>query len=388
VQSCEDTQQQLAGSVVRNLVGAKMASDAWKAHAALLLVQLNYGGYHVIAKLALSGGINQLVFCVLRDVVALAILGPLAYVKDKETRPIFSGYFLFSFFFLGLTGIFGNQLLFTLGLNFTSPAYAAALQPAIPVFTFLLALTVGTETVNWQRIDGKAKVGGVLVCVAGAVVMALYKGPVLLGDGFSDLNLQGMAMAGKPAPEPVSWLATLLIDAGVDMWHIGVVCLIGNCFCLATYIVYQAPLLSNYPALSMTAYSYLFGAGLMSLTGCFFANGPSDWTLTRTEIACVLFFWDCGISAQLLAVDLVKQDVGTFFSCTVHASPATRLIDPFTHISKEFTLFGKWHWWRVDHIGPILGNMGPTQGCAHCIDITAVDAKHPSLHEGRVITEG
>ncbi len=50
---------------------------------ALLLVQLNYGGYNVIAKLALSGGINQLLFCVLHDVVALAILGPLAYVKDK-----------------------------------------------------------------------------------------------------------------------------------------------------------------------------------------------------------------------------------------------------------------------------------------------------------------
>ncbi len=104
-----------------------------------------------------------------------------------------------------------------------------------------LAWFDSTETVNWQRIDGKAKVGGVLVCVAGAIVMALYKGPVLLGDGFSDLNLQGMAMAGKPAPEPVSWLATLLIDAGVDMWHIGVVCLMGNCFCLAAYIVYQVP---------------------------------------------------------------------------------------------------------------------------------------------------
>lgn len=60
-----------------------MAADAWKAHAALLLVQLNYGAYHVIAKLALTGGINQLVFCVLRDVVALTILGPLAYMKDK-----------------------------------------------------------------------------------------------------------------------------------------------------------------------------------------------------------------------------------------------------------------------------------------------------------------
>lgn len=60
-----------------------MAADAWKAHAALLLVQLNYGAYHVIVKLAVTGGINQLVFCVLRDVVALTILGPLAYMKDK-----------------------------------------------------------------------------------------------------------------------------------------------------------------------------------------------------------------------------------------------------------------------------------------------------------------
>lgn len=60
-----------------------MAGDAWKPHAALVLVQLNYGGYHVITKLALSVGINQLVFCVLRDVISLAILGPLAYYSEK-----------------------------------------------------------------------------------------------------------------------------------------------------------------------------------------------------------------------------------------------------------------------------------------------------------------
>jgi hypothetical protein len=98
-----------------------------------------------------------------------------------------------------------------------------------------------TENANWQRIDGKEKILRVLVCVAGAPIMPLYKGPALLGDGFSDLNLQGIAVAGKPAPEPIGWLATLLVDAGVKLWHLGVVCLVGNCFVMASYIVYQVP---------------------------------------------------------------------------------------------------------------------------------------------------
>jgi hypothetical protein len=52
----------------------------------------------------------------------------------------------------------------------------------------------------------------------------------------------------------------------------------------------QAPLLASYPAgLSLTAYSYAFGASFMSLTGCFFANDISDWSLTRAEMLAVLY---------------------------------------------------------------------------------------------------
>ena len=57
--------------------------DSSKAHLALILVQIGYAGNHVISKLALSAGINQMVFCIFRDLIALLVLAPLAYVKEK-----------------------------------------------------------------------------------------------------------------------------------------------------------------------------------------------------------------------------------------------------------------------------------------------------------------
>jgi hypothetical protein len=87
-------------------------------------------------------------------------------------------------------------------------------------------------------MDGKAKVGGVIICITGASVMALYRGPALIGVGISG-GLQGLAIAGKPAPEPVGWLSNALVDMGIDLWHVGVLCLIGNSLCMAMYILYQ-----------------------------------------------------------------------------------------------------------------------------------------------------
>jgi hypothetical protein len=46
---------------------------------------------------------------------------------------------------------------------------AAALQPAVPVFTFCLAVALGTERLALRRRDGWVTLAGIAVCVAGAL---------------------------------------------------------------------------------------------------------------------------------------------------------------------------------------------------------------------------
>ena len=48
---------------------------------ALVAVQLAYGGYHVVSKVALQEGVNRYVFCAYRDIIAVVALFAFQFVS-------------------------------------------------------------------------------------------------------------------------------------------------------------------------------------------------------------------------------------------------------------------------------------------------------------------
>ncbi|XP_057448849.1 WAT1-related protein At4g19185-like isoform X2 [Lotus japonicus] len=230
--------------------GSMGVKDTWKSHLGLAMVQLFYGGYHVITKVALNDGVNQLVFCFYRDLLAFCILAPIAFFKERQTRPPIDKKLLMSFFFLGLTG---------------------------------------TESVNLLRCEGLAKVGGTVICVSGAILMVFYRGPAVIGyrDGGHETQSE---IRARGQTEPSGWLISGLQDLGLDHFKLGVICLIGNTLCMAAFLAFQAPVLKKYPAnLSVTTYSFFFGVVLMVIMSLFITDGPSDWILTQSEILAVIY---------------------------------------------------------------------------------------------------
>ncbi|CAM6094223.1 unnamed protein product [Calypogeia fissa] len=266
-------------------------------HLALLTVQIGYGGYYVLSKAALGNGVDKIIFAVYRDSIGLLFLAPLAFFSERELRArlVFKWPVAFMIVGLGLLGIYLQQVLFLAGLAYTNASFTAAMQNAIPVWTFLIAVICRVEVIRITKIDGIAKLFGIFSCVAGALTMSLYKGIILVGK---DPDPSG------PLPLPTSgahyqlqhestlaggWPMSTFLKLGIDEWRLGSLCLICNCFCMGAYHNLQVPTLRRFPApVTVTASSVLVGTIALVTTGVFTVSG--SWVLTNPmNLLCVTY---------------------------------------------------------------------------------------------------
>ncbi|WVZ14432.1 hypothetical protein V8G54_011998 [Vigna mungo] len=267
---------------------ASVVTQKVKLLVALLTLQLCFAGYHIVSRLALNIGVSQVVYPVYRNLIALLLLSPFAYVLEKNQRPPLTLSLLVQFFLLALLGITANQGFYLLGLYYASPTFASALQNSVPAITFVLALALRLEEVNITRRDGLAKVLGTIASVGGATVITLYKGPPLL-------HLQMDLTQGD----------TLEVDQSTKTqnWTWGCIYLLGHCLSWAGWIVFQAPVVKKYPAkLTLTSFTCFFGLIQFLIIAAFAEDDLENWKIQSLEELFIILY--AGIIASGVVISL------------------------------------------------------------------------------------
>lgn len=186
-------------------------------HVALSAVQVGFGLFPVIGMIAFQpGGFSPLGVGTWRITVGAVVLGLLAALRYG--RAMFPARRDIAVLVAcAMLGVAVNQGLFLIGLSRSTPMNAGLVMSLIPVFTFAIAATVGQERFSGMRALG------VLVALGGTA-------PLLLTDGLNGLGAYG----------------------------VGNLLMVANGLSYSIYLVLSKPLTRRYPALVITAWSYVF----------------------------------------------------------------------------------------------------------------------------------
>lgn len=298
---------------------ASLPAARARALAALVLVQVLFGLWPVLGKLAIpafgAGGLG--ILRIGGATIAFAALARLARVppipwRDQPRIVV-----------LSVLGISANQLLYVHGLARTSATHAALLTTTIPIQTMIVALLLGKERflpmrvagalvslvgvvvlVTGRSTGGDVTVAGDLLVMANTVVYALYLIlsrdilarhsplavlPWLFGWGF----LGALPFTGIPplaGHRPESWVALAVIVLGptVGTYWLNLVALrTVPSSVVAIFIALQpvvagalaVPLLGEKPTLRAAFSAVLTLAGVLLATRA--AGAPHEKTTTR-----------------------------------------------------------------------------------------------------------
>ncbi|CAN4113315.1 unnamed protein product [Withania somnifera] len=151
------------------------------------------------------------------------------------------------------------------------------------------------EKVQIKSLRSIAKVIGTILCVAGAIAMALIKGPKLLNSEFNPTNGLLLLILGKETSENLD-----------SNWILGVILLIASAIAWSFWLILQVTLSKNCPDhLSLTAWLCLFAAIQSAIATFILEPNINTWKITSSlelisclytlgGITCCDFWTICG----------------------------------------------------------------------------------------------
>ncbi|CAM0912465.1 unnamed protein product [Alopecurus aequalis] len=186
----------------------------------------------LMSKVTLTAGMHPLVLLVYRNLVAAAVVAPLAIIFERDMLKKLN---LVALGWISINATFGVLLamgLYYCGLRVTNATYAVDFINLIPVATFLIAVLLRAERLSLTDRPGRTKLLGAAAGVAGTMVVSLCKGTHLL----------------LPHLRPSSQANTVaVVHHGHDM-VVGTLFLIGSCVSYALWFVVQARVAMVFPS--------------------------------------------------------------------------------------------------------------------------------------------
>lgn len=175
-----------------------------RAHLSLFIANIIYGANYVVAKAVMPDQIKPLALVAVRSVSAAALfwMTSLFMPREKVSRKD-----LLFLVFCSLFGVVTNQVLFLVGLNYTSPVNSSIIVSTNPIFAFILAAIILRENITFLKGIGLS------IGLSGVLLLILENGTpdissrTFLGDLFTLVNT-------------ISWaFYTVIIKRMLEKYH-------------------------------------------------------------------------------------------------------------------------------------------------------------------------
>ncbi|KAL8484814.1 hypothetical protein ACS0TY_027199 [Phlomoides rotata] len=230
-----------------------------RAYLGVVFLQVGLAGMYIISKAAFDEGLSNYVYAVYRHAVATILLAPFAFFL--EHKPVI------------------GQILYFMGMNYTTATFAAAMANVLPAITFIMAWCFRLEKVKLMSIRSQAKIIGTLATVGGAMIMTLINGP--------NLNLPWTRAAASAAPSHP--------QHKLDLHHSikGAIMIIIGCLSWSLFMILQSVTIKKlYPAeVSLTAWICLTGTLEGAVVALIAERGnPAAWSIKwDTKLVAVVY---------------------------------------------------------------------------------------------------
>ncbi|WVZ99046.1 hypothetical protein U9M48_044401 [Paspalum notatum var. saurae] len=245
-----------------------------KPYIAMISLQFGYAGMNVLTKVSLNQGMSHYVLVVYRHAFATLSIAPFALVLERKVRPKMTWSIFWQIFVLAMLGPVIDQNFYYAGLKYTGPTFACAMSNILPAMTFVLAVIFRMEKLHMKKLRCQAKVAGTVVTVAGAMLMTLYKGPLMQ---LAWTRHASGAVHGGGAEAPAAAAAA---DIGGREWFLGSVFVIIATLAWASLFVLQTHTIKQYSAqLSLTTLVCFIGTLQAIVVTFVMERRTSVWTI-------------------------------------------------------------------------------------------------------------